>query len=224
MVAQSKAAQQEKLLSIEEFLEIAMRPENQDRRLELHDGVIVEKGEPVELENGEIIIVSRSENSLIAGIIITYLGIFNLPRKLGYISVPDGGYQVGGRKVYMPDVGFIRKERAGDIRKITTFAVAPDLAVEVISPSETAQAVRRKTNNYLKAGTRLVWNVYAQEQEIEVCTLTGTGNVQTKTLTVKDTLDGGDVLPGFTLELAELFSALTIDKNQGASEPEIPTQ
>jgi Uma2 family endonuclease len=219
MVAQSKEAQQEKLLSIEEFLEIAMRPENEDRRLELHDGVIVEKGEPVELKNGEIIMVSRRKNSRLALFLGAYLLEFVVPRELGELTTADGGYEIGPGKMYMPDVGFIARERITGTDDDVTFEVAPDLAVEVISPNETPRSVQRKTRNYLKAGTRLVWNVYGPQQEIDVCTLSEAGELVISTLTITDTLDGSDVLPGFRLELAKLFGNLALGKVEAPSEP-----
>jgi Uma2 family endonuclease len=167
-------AVQEKLYSVEDFLQIAMRPENENKRLELVDGVIHEKGEPPDM-------VLRKINTLLTGILVYYLNAFVLPRKLGIVTAPDGGFRLGPRTLRMPDAGFLSTERAGDLTDVI-FPVAPDLAIEIISPSESPRSVRRKTREYLRAGSRLVWNVYPEEREVDVCTVSEKGIIQSQTL------------------------------------------
>jgi Uma2 family endonuclease len=179
---------QEKLYTAEEFWEIAGQPENELRRLELDEGVIIEMAE------------SSPTNTVTAGRVIYFLNAFVLPRKLGYVTVPDGGYKLSERKVRQPDAAFISKERLAKLPK--RFEIAPDLAVEIVSPSED---VLKKVNEFLRAGTRIVWTVYADEQTVYVFTLNEDGSLRGQPFGIDDTLDGGDVLPGFTLPVRDIF-------------------
>lgn len=71
--------------------------------------------------------------------------------------------------------------------------MAPDLAVEVVSPSDTAEDLQQKVGEYLVSGTRLVWVIYPDTKSVTVFTPGG----QARVLGVQDTLNGEDVLPGF---------------------------
>jgi Uma2 family endonuclease len=178
----------EKLYTAEEFWEIAQDPANELRRLELDEGVIVEMAE------------SSPINTVIAGLVITALNVFVVPRKLGYVSTPDGGYKLGERKVRQPDAAFISKARVAKLPK--HFDLPPDLAVEIISPNEDAL---KKVNEYLRAGVRIVWTIYADDQEVYVFTLNDDGSLRGQPFGISDTLDGGDMLPGFTLPVRDIF-------------------
>jgi Uma2 family endonuclease len=79
---------------------------------------------------------------------------------------------------------------------------APDLAVEVIIPGNTEAEMERKLQEYFAAGTRMVWYVYAMTQEAQ----TYRSAHEVRELTIDDTLDGEDVLPGFLLSIREWFS------------------
>jgi Uma2 family endonuclease len=101
-----------------------------------------------------------------------------------------------------PDVAFVRAGRLPADRDRRKFVeVAPDLVVEVISPSEQPGDVTNKVQRYLDAGVQLVWVVYPAQQTVAVFKADRTWD----TLHTSDTLDGADVLPGFTLPLGELF-------------------
>lgn len=78
---------------------------------------------------------------------------------------------------------------------------APDVAVEVLSPSDTSTAVHRKTMDYLNAGARLVWLVDDQARTVVVHRPDGSANL----IRGDETLSGEDVLPGFSVSLTELF-------------------
>ncbi len=91
---------------------------------------------------------------------------------------------------------------AGGIRE-AFWEIAPDLAVEVVSPAETAEEIREKVRDYLQAGTLLVWVIYPRAQEVVVHTPDGLA----RTLAVGDILSAPDVLPGFNCTVAELFAA-----------------
>src|SRR5258708_35645994 len=119
---------QEKLYTIQEFWEIAQLSENEDKRLELIDGVIL------------VMPPSSNKNTVVAFRVARFLGNHVDEHDLGYVTGADGGFELGQKTVLIPDVGYISKERAGKLVG-NVFPVAPDLAVEVISPSETSRKV-----------------------------------------------------------------------------------
>ena len=104
--------------------------------------------------------------------------------------------------VRAPDAAFVAAARlpAGDLPE-GFFPGAPDLAVEIISPSEGATDVQRKVSEYFGAGARLVWIVYPDMRQVVVFRSAR----QSVVLTADDTLDGGELLPGFACPVAELF-------------------
>ena len=184
------------LYTTEEFLAFAYLPEHADKRFELYDGVIEEMPP------------SSPENSYLAGLIIALLNNFVVPRHLGFVTVPDGGYKLGMNKVYQPDVAYISRERLPSLKNIgKVIPMAPDLAVEVISPSETQRKVTRKAHDYLRGGTKLVWAVYPDEKEVDVYRLTDAGDITIKTINAEGELAGEEVLPGLKIALKAIFEA-----------------
>jgi Uma2 family endonuclease len=184
-------ALREKLYTVEEFWEIARLPENEGRRLELENGVIVEMASSTPL------------NTVTAGRIIYFLNAFVIPNNLGYVTVPDGGFALShSSKVRQPDAAFISKERISELPD--QFQLAPDLAVEIVSENED---VLKKVNEYLLSGSRIVWAVYAEEKIVYVFHLDEDSQLIGQTFSVDDTLNGGDVLPGFTLPVRDIFPA-----------------
>jgi Uma2 family endonuclease len=79
------------------------------------------------------------------------------------------------------------------------------LAVEVISPSESSNDVLTKVRRYVDAGTQLVWAVYPREQTVYVWKPVSDGGLHVQVFGIEDTLDGGEVLPGFTLNVRDIF-------------------
>jgi Uma2 family endonuclease len=125
---------------------------------------------------------------------------------LGIVTGADGVYKFPGAETgLVPDAAFYRAERdveAPDDAKPIPFA--PDLAVEVASPDQSADAITAKARRYLRAGTRLVWVVWPLSKHIDVWHVdVVTGPV--RALAINDSLDGEDVIPGFTYPLADLF-------------------
>ncbi len=105
------------------------------------------------------------------------------------------------RRMRAPDVSFVAKANlpAGQDDG-GYFYQPPDLAVEIVSPTERAGDVMRKVNDYLRAGTRLIWIVYPETRQVVVHTPQGAtiyGEEQA--------LDGGDLLPGLSVSVAALF-------------------
>jgi len=81
--------------------------------------------------------------------------------------------------------------------------VAPDLAVEIVSPGDSAEAIAEKTGDYLTSGVRLVWIIYPRKREAHAFHPSGEARV----VKPSEVLDGEDVVPGFKLPLNELFAA-----------------
>ena len=81
---------------------------------------------------------------------------------------------------------------------------APDLAVEVLSPSNTVREMEQKIDLYFGAGSRMVWIVSPERRTVSVYT----SPFEVRILREQDTLEGGDVLPGFSYELSKLFAAV----------------
>ena len=105
--------------------------------------------------------------------------------------------------VRAPDAAFVSRERIppGDFPE-KFWPGTPDLAVKVISPSDTLYEVEEKIEEYLEAGVKLVWIINPKKRTVTIYQ----PNVETKTLTEADTLDGREVVPGFQYRLARLFA------------------
>lgn len=160
---------------------------------ELVDGVLVEKA------------MGKME-SLLAASIISILRGFILPRNLGIITAPDGMMRLAPALFRAPDIAFISWGRVpgGRLSEDSLAEVVPDLAVEVLSPSNTKAEMARKRREYFDAGVRLVWEVDPRDRTVAVFDAPERSTV----LEAPRTLDGGDVLPGFALPLRDLFAEL----------------
>ncbi len=104
-----------------------------------------------------------------------------------------------------PDVAFISNDRWPANRPLTpeqnAWDVVPNITVETISPSDFTEEVLEKIDEYFRAGVQMVWVVHPKQKLIYVYE----SPTSVRVLTEKDVLDGGKVLPGFQLPLAQLF-------------------
>lgn len=126
------------------------------------------------------------------------------PRRLGTVIGSDAGVLVQRNPdtVREPDIAYISAERLPlDDQSDGYLEVAPELVVEIVSPSDRGQEVNDKTLMWLNHGVLMVLEVYPAERAIMV----HRPGVPPVTLTWDDALDGGDVLPGFNLPLSEIF-------------------
>jgi Uma2 family endonuclease len=125
---------------------------------------------------------------------------------MGLVTGADGPVRLMPGVVRLPDGGFFSWDRFpnGRVPTAPIPPVAPDLAVEVLSESNTPGEMARKRQEYFAAGTRLVWEVDPEARTVVVYTTPE----QFTTLNATETLQGGAVLPGFTLALGELFAEL----------------
>lgn len=169
--------------------------------LELPDAVIWE------LVDGELVQRIMSElSSFIGGRLVARLTVFCEEHDLGWVFPADAGYQCfpdNPGKVRKPDVSFISKDRLPNGPSERGFSrIAPDLAVEVISPNELALDVDKKIHEYLEAGVQLVWKVNPDAKLIAVHRASGSDS----RLGIDDELSGENVIPGFRINVGELFA------------------
>lgn len=125
--------------------------------------------------------------------------------KLGDVFAAETGFKLREKPdtVRAADVSFLRKERVDEIGDAEGFVPgAPDLAVEVISPNDTATEVEEKVAEWLQYGTQLVWIVNPKRRTV---TVYQAPNHITR-LSEADALDGGDAVPGFSCAVADIFS------------------
>jgi Uma2 family endonuclease len=173
-----------------DVLEVERR---ESRLCELVDGVLVEKA------------VGYRE-SLLAGALLALLRAFVVPRNLGLVSGADGMILLFPGLVRIPDVAFVAWDRLPERRGPDSPLphLVPNLAVEVLSEGNTAAEMERKLGEYFEAGVALVWLVDPRARTVSV----HTALERFTRLGAGGTLDGGPVLPSFSLPLRDLFAEL----------------
>jgi Uma2 family endonuclease len=143
----------------------------------------------------------------IASLLVSHLNVFALPRKLGIaLSEPLLRLMPGGDQ-RRPDVAFVAYERwpEAEVPEGDPWEVVPNLAVEVVSPSNTIQDMVDKIDEYFEAGVSLVWLILPKQRRVYVYE----SPLQLSVLSAEGEFDGGDVLSGFRLKVAALFEPLT---------------
>jgi Uma2 family endonuclease len=160
---------------------------------ELIDGVLVEKA-------------MSTKESLFAGFIVRVLGNFVDEDDLGIVLGADGMLRLGPGLVRIPDASFIPWERVPgeEVSDEPIAAYVPDLAVEVLSASNTRAEIDRKLREYFFAGTRLAWVIQPKTQTAQVYT----SPTDFRRIPKTGSLHGEPVLPGFVLSLPDLFSRI----------------
>ena len=174
------------LLTVEEFLALDL-PE--DRRYELDEGEIIELTFP-----------SPSHNET-AGRIYSLLRSWNTVAKAGVVFLPDAPYILAEGSLRGPDISFVRQSRLQAIDFDKPIPGAPDLAVEVVSPSDRRGALLRKVGQYLAAGSVEVWLVYTITHTVTVFTAVGE-----RVLESDDLIESPVLLPGFSARVSEFFA------------------
>lgn len=180
----------EKTYTVDEFTDW-LEARHDDIRFELIEGLIIEMAPP------------RPINAFIAQKIGMYLGMYDIENKLGYVFGADGGYILSPHDVRIPDVSFIFKERI-DSEMLKLVSGAPDLAVEVISPSETVASIHEKTHFYLETGSSVIWVIYPDERIAEIRTASDTG-FHIVTVDMDGMLTAETILPDFKLPMRDIF-------------------
>src|SRR5262249_17776720 len=161
---------------------------------ELIEGVLVEK--PMGFRESQLAVW-----------LARLLNLFVVPRNLGIVHGEQGAMEIMPDLVRIPDVAFTSWDglpgRCSPTEPVPH--LAPDLAVEVLSQSNTPGEMAVKRGEYFQAGVRLVWEIDPDARTVAAYSPPASPS---QTLGVNDTLDGGAVLPGFTLPLTQLFGEL----------------
>ncbi len=187
-------AVQEKLMTVEEFwAQYAGKP------YELIEGV------PVRMrgaEEGESVTPTGGTHGSVERRIGMLVGHFVDEHGLGDVFTGEVCFQLSPTVARAADAAFVSMEKLLQTEDPSKFLpYPPDLAVEVTSPNDRASENRQKIAQYLEAGTRLVWEIYPELEEVVVYKPDGTA----RTYRREDTLTGEDVLPGLEIPVARLF-------------------
>lgn len=180
MAASNAIATAKRKMSEEEFLRLP----DDGRKLELVDG------EAKEVPTG-------FEHDAIGAMLMPHA------KGRGFVTIAQAGFRMADGNIRCPDVSFTRKERLPDGKPPKGFAeLAPDLAVEIISPNEDAADVFRKLGEYFASGSQQVWLLQPETQRVTVYR----SLMDAKTYGPDDTLTAGDLLPGFNTTVSDLFA------------------
>ena len=168
-------------------------PDDDAYRYEVVEGVLVR------------VAGSKPRALFVANRLYLALGSFIAEHGLGETTGADGVYDFERKGQsntgLLPDIGFIRAELVPQIDLDQVLTIAPDLAIEIASQNQYRPAMGAKARRYLAAGTRMVWIIYPRWRQVDVWR----PNQSTTTLSDEDTLDGLDVVPGFSYSIAKLF-------------------
>jgi len=177
-------------MTVDEFYEFVNAPENRNRCFELVRGEVIEVSRPTRI------------HGCICANTTTKLHLFAQKKKKGYVVCNDTGVilEDDPATVRGPDVAWYEDVRRFEDLPEKWGDTVPRVAVEVLSPNDTARYITEKINDYLDNGVELVWVIDPEARAITIYSKTGV-----QKLTEKDTLTGGDVLPGFRCKVADLF-------------------
>jgi Uma2 family endonuclease len=166
---------------------------HEDRHCELVDGVLVEKamGYPESCLTGDLYFALR---------------LYLQDNDLGYFVLPDGATRLWKGLVRIPDLSFVSWDKlpTKEFPATPIGDVVPNLAVEVLSEGNTRGEMERKRKEYFLAGVELLWIVDPFRRIVTIYSAPD----RSTTLGEADTLEGGTVLPGFSLALQQLFARL----------------
>jgi Uma2 family endonuclease len=166
-----------------------------------------DNGYKYELVDGELVMSPKNnfEHESLCARLFLALANFNHARHLGAVRGSNLGCWMHNRNCRAPDISFISKERlqAFGFRPSTRKFLpgAPDLVVEVVSPSNTRAEIDARLKDFFASGTKLAWIIRPEEQFVEVCH----SPTERMILGLGAALDGGRVLPGFQFSIQELF-------------------
>jgi Uma2 family endonuclease len=161
-----------------------------------------------ELVDGDLVMSPKNnfEHENLCARLFLALANFNRAHRLGAVLGSNLGCWMHNRNCRAPDVSFISKQRLQQFGfRVSTrkfLPGAPDLAIEIASPSNTRAEIDARLKDFFSSGTQLAWIIRPEEQFVEIChspterRIVGCGAV----------LDGEQLLPGFRFSIAELFS------------------
>ena len=183
------------IYTVADFEWLARLPQYADRRFEIIEGEIVSMDASGEMHGS------------FAVEIVYHIRHFMRNNELGRATVETGHFaSYDDTTLLVPDVAFRRLDVSAELPNPGFVRQMPDLAVEIKSPNDSFRQMRRKAGLYLDRGTSIVWLVYPERREVEVCTLDADGEIAYETVGADGELSGGDALPGFTLDLSRVFT------------------
>ncbi len=157
-----------------------------------------------ELDHGELIEMTRPRyephNRIVMTIARALLG-YLARNPIGDVLMSDNLFVLGSNTKRAPDLSFMTRERLSRIEAGKDIQGAPDLAIEVMSPSDNEAAIRRKVSQYVDAGAQMVWVVYPERREIEVWRR----EAETVVLREHESLTAPELLPGFSQIVSSLL-------------------
>ena len=166
-------------------------------------------GHHYEIINGELIDMGNSGalHGYVCSLALAALAGYILPKKLGVILDSSTAFKMKNGNKRSPDIAFFAKERLQGMAVLPSGYLegAPDLAVEVLSPGNTVEEIEDKLTEYFESGSRLVWVIHPTQHYVLVYR---SAQEPDRLLKEKDSLDGEEVIPGFTLAIADLFQKL----------------
>ena len=171
--------------------------------VEQFDQLPDQEGVVYELDEGEPVAMTEPmpRHNIVRDKVGRLLGNYADERKLGTVFI-ETGYELSPGTVRIPDTSFVLAERMRGLDLDRRIKGAPDVAVEVVSPSDLAQELTHKVDQYLAAGARIVWVIYPKSREVHVFRA---GSVKVLR-SLDDVLDDQETLPGFSLSLRALFA------------------
>ena len=187
-------AQRERLIDVDELWDRLAQLDGDETVHQLIDGVMIEMPRP------------GGQHGLLAVRFVRYLDRYVEEHQLGYVTVESGHFSQDDPYTLLgPDVAFISKERAPRPFPEKFVPVMPDLAVEILSPSDTISKLRAKAELYLRKGARLVWIVIPDERSVEIFRMGEAGEIERELVAGEGALSGEELLPGFSLPLRSVF-------------------
>jgi Uma2 family endonuclease len=175
-----------------EFYEFMDLPQNANKTFELVGGEVIEKMPTFGYSSG------------VNARLTTFIGMYLLKNDIAHFTDAQGGYDIDDENTLVPDIGVILKSRQAELPTDSYVPLVPDFVIEVVSQSDLKDPknrIEKKLKKYREIGVRLIWYVYPGRKEVEVYKLG-----QAKLIVgLNGILDGGDVLPDFTLSVRDIF-------------------
>ncbi len=194
MQGKGEMATQERLLDVDAVWEMMLQPDYEKKRFYVIDGELFEMS-PANRLHGNLAII-------IGSIVWRFVEEHNL----GEVNAEVGYYAPGDRRTLLaPDVAFVSHARVSQLPEEKFVPLMPDLAIEIVSPSNSLRQIRRKAQIYLDQGASLVWIVRPAEKGVDVCRAADGSRLDIEFVSGDGVLSGEDVLPGFDLDVARLF-------------------
>ncbi len=164
-----------------------------------------DNGNKYELVNGEIIMGPAGfEHGEIIMRLATALRVYAIQKKLGTVLDSSTGFWMKNGNCRSPDISFIKKDRLKGFKSLPKGFIegAPDLAIEVLSPTDSIENTHAKITEYFDSGAKLVWIINPEDQTVHIYH----SKHPYKLLLPEDYIDGEDLIPGFSMKIAELFT------------------